>query len=90
MVGWVCPTNPREASGLDPEAVHHGTSQAIVGCGDYDYVLHGHTHQRVHRTEGGTVRINPGGVATGPGDDEPPGAVVLDTDTGDVTFHDLR
>jgi hypothetical protein len=22
MVGWVCPTNPREASGLDPEAVH--------------------------------------------------------------------
>ncbi len=75
-------------------AVYHGTSQAIVGalvgCGDYDYVLHGHTHQRVHRTEGGTVRINPGGVATGPGDDEPPGAVVLDTDTGDVTFHDLR
>ena len=22
MVGWKCPTNPREASGLDPEAVH--------------------------------------------------------------------
>jgi hypothetical protein len=22
MVGWECPTNPREASGLDPEAVH--------------------------------------------------------------------
>jgi hypothetical protein len=22
MVGWECPTKPREASGLDPEAVH--------------------------------------------------------------------
>ncbi|MDL0128077.1 UDP binding domain-containing protein [Halobacterium salinarum] len=22
MVGWECPTNPREASGLDPETVH--------------------------------------------------------------------
>jgi thiol-disulfide isomerase/thioredoxin len=22
MVAWECPTNPREASGLDPEAVH--------------------------------------------------------------------
>jgi hypothetical protein len=22
MVGWECPTNPRQASGLDPEAVH--------------------------------------------------------------------
>jgi pimeloyl-ACP methyl ester carboxylesterase len=25
MVGWVCPTNPREAPGLDPEAVHATT-----------------------------------------------------------------
>jgi len=23
MVSWECPTNPREASGLDPEAVHY-------------------------------------------------------------------
>jgi hypothetical protein len=23
MVSWKCPTNPREASGLDPEAVHN-------------------------------------------------------------------
>jgi hypothetical protein len=23
MVSWECPTKPREASGLDPEAVHH-------------------------------------------------------------------
>jgi len=58
----------------------------LVGCSDY--VLHGHTHQRVHQPEDGTVRINPSGVATGPGDDEPPGAVVLDT--GDVIFYNLR
>ena len=74
-------------------AVYHGTSRpivdALVECGSYDYVLHGHSHRRAHETVGDTVRINPGGVSTGPDDDEPPAAVVLDTDTGDVTFHDL-
>lgn len=25
MVAWECPTNPREDSGLDPEAVHYYT-----------------------------------------------------------------
>jgi putative phosphoesterase len=74
--------------------VYHGTSRpivdALVCCGDYDYVLHGHSHQRAHEQTDGTVRINPGGVSTGPGDDEPPAGVVLDTDTGDVIFHDLR
>lgn len=75
-------------------AVYHGTSRpivdALVGCGDYEYVLHGHSHERAHEQTDGTVRINPGGVPTGPGDDEPPAGAVLDTDTGDVTFHDLR
>ncbi len=32
MVGWECPTNPREASGLDPEAVHGSASQH-ANCG---------------------------------------------------------
>ncbi len=27
MVGWECPTKPREASGLDPEAVHLYTNR---------------------------------------------------------------
>lgn len=75
-------------------AVYHGTSlpivQALVDCGNYDYVLHGHTHQRAHEEREGTVRLNPGGVPTGPEDEEPPAAVILDTDTGDVTFHDLE
>jgi len=30
MVGWECPTNPREASGLDPEAVHADLQQETV------------------------------------------------------------
>ena len=30
MVGWKCPTNLREASGLDPEAVHKCRPEEIV------------------------------------------------------------
>lgn len=75
-------------------AVYHGTSQsivdALVGCGDYDYVLHGHTHQRAHEQQNGTVRINPGGIPTTTDGGDPPAGVVIDTETGDVTFHDLR
>jgi hypothetical protein len=32
MVGWECPTKPREASGLDPEAVHsYQWAENLVG-----------------------------------------------------------
>lgn len=75
-------------------AVYHGTSnpiiEALVDSGSYDYVCHGHTHVRVHEEQDGTVRINPGGIGTGSEETEPPAGVVLDTETGDVTFHDLR
>ena len=30
MVEWECPTNPREASGLDPEAVHTETVSRVI------------------------------------------------------------
>jgi hypothetical protein len=47
-------------------AVTHGTSDlvvdALVDCGDYDYVLHGHTHAHGVEARGGTVRVNPGGL----------------------------
>lgn len=73
-------------------AVYHGTSQpivdALVGCGEYDYVFHGHTHQQVHEEVAGTTRINPGGIMTGHGG-EPPAAVVVDLESDEVTFHDL-
>jgi hypothetical protein len=47
-------------------AVTHGTSDpvvdALVDCGDYDYVLHGHTHAHGVEEHGETVRVNPGGL----------------------------
>jgi putative phosphoesterase len=73
-------------------AVYHGTSGAIVDalvdCGRYDYVCHGHTHEFAHERCGDTVRINPGGV---PIDDapEPPSVVVLDVASGELDRHVL-
>ena len=47
-------------------AVTHGTSDlvvdALVDCGSYDYVLHGHTHAHGVEERNGTVRVNPGGL----------------------------
>ncbi len=47
-------------------AVTHGTSavvvDALVDCGDHDYVLHGHTHAHGVEARNGTVRVNPGGL----------------------------
>lgn len=78
-------------------AVYHGTSgpitDALVECGTYDYVCHGHTHERAHEERDGTVRLNPGGIPieVGSGESgEGPAAIILDTETGDVEFHDLR
>ncbi len=74
-------------------AVYHGTSgpivDALVDCGSYDYVLHGHTHERGREERDGTVRINPGGLAIEAAP-EVPAAVLLDTDTGETEFRDLR
>jgi len=73
-------------------AIYHGTSEPIVDalldCGSYDYVCRGHTHQRVHEESEGTVHLNPGGISIPPAPGEP-AAVVLDTDTGGVEFHDI-
>ncbi|MFC4358387.1 metallophosphoesterase [Halobium salinum] len=73
-------------------AVYHGTSEAIVdalvGCGSYDYVVRGHTHQRVHEERDGTVHLNPGGLPI-PGADDSYSVATLDTDTGEVEFHEL-
>lgn len=73
-------------------AVYHGTSEpivdALVASGSYDYVLRGHTHERVHEEREGTVHLNPGGVPI-PGREEEPAAMVVDTDSGGVTTHEL-
>ncbi len=75
-------------------AVYHGTStpivDALVECGSYDYVFHGHTHVRTHEERNGTVRINPGGIGMDEHESEPPAGVILDLETGELEFHDLR
>ncbi|MFB6304830.1 MAG: metallophosphoesterase [Haloferacaceae archaeon] len=74
-------------------AVYHGTSgtlvDALVDAGAYDYVLHGHTHERGLEERGGTTRVNPGGLPI-PGADDAFHVATLDTATGEVTFHELR
>ncbi|MFB6161604.1 MAG: YfcE family phosphodiesterase [Haloferacaceae archaeon] len=73
-------------------AVYHGTSatlvDALVDCGRYDYVLHGHTHERGREERDGTVRVNPGGLPI-PGADDAFHVATVDPGSGDVTFHDL-
>ncbi|WP_435144719.1 metallophosphoesterase [Halobaculum sp. P14] len=73
-------------------AVYHGTSEpivdALVDSGRYDFVLRGHTHERVHEERDGTVHVNPGGVPIPDAPDDP-AAVIVDTETGDVTFESL-
>ena len=79
---------------LDGEdfGVYHGTSDAIVDAlvesGTYDYVLHGHTHERVREERDGTVRLNPGGVPI-PQAPNPQAAVVIDTETGQIATFEL-
>ncbi|MDG5777803.1 metallophosphoesterase [Haloarculaceae archaeon H-GB11] len=73
-------------------AVYHGTSRpivdALVDCGRYDYVVHGHTHEKATEERNGTVRINPGGIPI-PDAPAPPNAVVVETDSGAVHVESL-
>lgn len=39
---------------------YSGIVDALVKCGSYDAVFHGHTHQRVNQTVGKTLSLNPG------------------------------
>jgi len=71
-------------------AVYHGTEKGVVksliGCGEYDYVLRGHTHTKTINEYNGTIEINPGGIKI-PGTNESFHVATLDTSTGDVSFH---
>jgi putative phosphoesterase len=76
-------------------ALYHGTSavltDALVDCGDYDYVCHGHTHEHGVEVRDGTVRVNPGGLPIPGADDTFHAATVaLDAPVGReaVTFLD--
>ncbi|MGQ4554578.1 YfcE family phosphodiesterase [Halobellus sp. GM3] len=73
-------------------AVYHGTSEqlvdALVDCGEYDYVVRGHTHRRTRDEREGTVHVNPGGLPI-PGADDAYHVALLDTDAADVTFREV-
>ena len=80
-------------------AVTHGTSDivvdALVDCGDYDYVFHGHTHAHGVEQRDGTVRVDPGGLPIPvDGADDAFRVATLDTDApvGDdaVTHHEIE
>ncbi|MBI5346678.1 MAG: metallophosphoesterase [Chlamydiae bacterium] len=47
-------------------AVFHGDCpgivEALVRCGKYDVVFHGHTHQKVNQHYGKTLSLNPGSL----------------------------
>jgi hypothetical protein len=68
-------------------AVYHGTNkllrESLVDAGEYDYVFHGHTHERALESRGGTVRVNPGGLPI-PGADDDFHVATLDTEESGV------
>lgn len=82
-------THHADAAALDlggrAVALYHGTSavlvDALVDSGDYDYVCHGHTHERAAEARGGTVRVNPGGLPI-PGADDAFGVAWVELDAG--------
>lgn len=75
-------------------AVYHGTSgtlvDALVDCGAYDYVFHGHTHAHGLEERDGTVRVNPGGLPIPvEGADDDFRVATLDTASDEVEHHVL-
>lgn len=67
-------------------AVYHGTNkllrEALVDSGEYDYVFHGHTHERAIEARGGTIRVNPGGLPIEAADDEFSVAILDTSESG--------
>jgi len=68
-------------------AVYHGTNkllrEALAKSGEYDYVFHGHTHERTIEDRGETVVVNPGGLPI-EGADDAFSVATLDTDASGV------
>jgi hypothetical protein len=72
-------------------AVIHGDDSRLdemVHSGRYDYVFHGHTHQRRDERVGDTRVINPG--ALGGSKKETRSLCILNTETGEAVFHEIE
>ena len=77
-------------------AVYHGTNrvlrEALADADTYDYVFHGHTHERTIASHGDTVRVNPGGLPI-EGADDAFHVAILDTEasgTDAITHHETE
>lgn len=74
--------------------VYHGdygeVTDALVSCGKYDAVFHGHTHQKVNKKIGKTLSLNPGTLMPVT-DEKIKGAsfAIYDTATNTATIHNL-
>lgn len=62
--------------------LHHGTEkglkEALIGCGAYDILVFGHTHQPDNRQVGRTLVLNPGSLH---GFSKPATAMILNLET---------
>ncbi len=71
-------------------AVVHGDDyRRLIGAmqsGAYDYIFTGHTHERADDQEGRTRVINPGAIHRS----REPGCAVLDLESGELTYIDVR
>lgn len=68
-------------------ALYHGTdapiTKALVGSGNFDVVISGHTHERRNKKVGDTLALNPGTVH---GFDQEASVALLETDSLEVEF----
>lgn len=72
-------------------AVLHGdvpeVVDALVKCGDYDAVFHGHTHRHVNETVGKTLSLNPGALMDNTADStREAGFAIYDTVTNTAEY----
>lgn len=69
--------------------VNHGTRPSVIedaaSSGQYDYVLHGHTHEQRNEQRGATRIINPGALFSA----ESYSIAFLTPETGEVEFVDI-
>lgn len=65
---------------------YSGIVEALVTCGKYDVVLHGHTHQKVNQYHGKTLSLNPGSLMQETSQDVKGASIAIyDTETHEAT-----
>lgn len=69
---------------------YSGIVDALVTCGSYDVVFHGHTHQKVNQHHGKTLSLNPGSLMQETSKDVKQASIAIyDTETNTATHISL-